>query len=325
MGGDDLTVRVVQRSSPSEGAYELPTGRAVKCLAWDPAGRFLAATTIDGCAHVFDLESSDRRLEARMEGCKLADVVQPGESDIEFPAAWHPSGAVLAVASTVGVLVYARNRLGAALYALHSPSAPPTHVHDAYTGTTGLAWSPNGRYLAAADSRRVLTVWDVTEAATDPYTHEYLVSSKAAGAGEPAVAMHGVVRYSSASSDEGEGGGGAGGTGAAGGSVTVERNATIAKPRVTQLAWLPGGEELGVIDTDGSVVVVRLASLTRKGSAAEPLAAQPPWPLLVPVRAAAPAAKKESAGAGAGAGTGAGAAAAVLAAGAPERDRKSVV
>lgn len=301
IASDDPKMRVVRRDDPSSGVYELTVGSSVKSLAWDPRGRYLAAFTVDGTVHLWDLEDPDRALVRSIEGLRVKEGEDPSNSSVEYPLAWHPTGEVLAAGSDAGAQVLARDSWRS-VYTLRSPAALAPKAVDKYSGSTGLAWSPNGRFLAAIDSRRILTAWDVSVPAVDPVTFAPVVTSVKDSAGEPAVALHGYARRPS------EEGGGSGGAPEPSGGATADiptREMTLAQPRPTGLAWTADGLSLPMIDSDGDLRVIRIAKAlaaatvtlvggeaAKAGSPSAPLSEPIAWPLKVtiPPPAARPAA-----------------------------------
>ncbi len=66
-----------------------------------------------------------------------------------FDLAWHPTGVKLAVAGYKGVEIWSPNE----------PTAPSERL-DVATATIAIAWSADGRYLAAGNLDRTLTIMD---------------------------------------------------------------------------------------------------------------------------------------------------------------------
>lgn len=117
VAGDECIVRVIDLAEPT-AAYDVSISRSAKALEFDPLGRFLAVSTIDGGAAVLDLLESRATHPARQfDHVKIADNDDPDTSSVEFPLAWHPSGAVLALGTNQGVTIIARETW-AQVYAL---------------------------------------------------------------------------------------------------------------------------------------------------------------------------------------------------------------
>lgn len=181
-----------------------------------------------------------------------------------------------------------------------SPSAAPSRATDKYSGSVALSWSPNGRYLAAIDSRRIITVraisrgggvvagevfaispplcqvWDMITPALDPVTRAPIMLAGAAaaapgattGAGEPAVALHAFLASYALDADEAR-------------DEAPSKVVHNAAPRPTAMHWHASGEAVLVADSGGGVRGAVLSALHRSGDPVRPLASQPAWPLLV--------------------------------------------
>ena len=109
-------MRVIDLAEPT-AAYDVSISRSAKALEFDPLGRFLAVSTIDGGAAVLDLESRASAPARQFDHVKISDNDDPETSSVEFPLAWHPSGAVLALGTNQGVTIIARETW-AQVYAL---------------------------------------------------------------------------------------------------------------------------------------------------------------------------------------------------------------
>jgi hypothetical protein len=289
---DGCVVRIIELADPTN-AFDVPLSRSPKALQFDPLeGRFLAASSIDGNLALVDVAA--RAPAFRIDSVKLPDNDDPDSSSVEFPLAWHPSGAVLAFGSSSGVHVIARESW-ATVYTLRSPSAAPERQNDKYGGTVALAWSPNGRFLAAIDSRRVITVWDAATAALDPVTRAPLVSAHAVvsqspgqgdaglSAGEPSVALHAFMGSFSPDAEDPS-------------PESLSKAAVLsASPRPTAMHWHSNGTGLALVvaDSNGCVCTARLGATPLAKSDASPvdeLRTPLEWPLRVKAVAAATAA-----------------------------------
>lgn len=107
-------MRVIDLATPTS-AFDTLISRSAKALAFDPSGRFLAVTAIDGSAAVVDVAA--RSIARSFDHVKLPDNDDPVSSSVEFPLAWHPSGAALALGTSQGVHIIARETW-AQVYAL---------------------------------------------------------------------------------------------------------------------------------------------------------------------------------------------------------------
>ena len=301
-------MRIVTVAKPELGAIELHAGHPVKSMSWDPLDAFLAATCKNGSVVIYDISNAGDALASSgggtlrpiktLEAVKFPDdASQAYFSTVEFPVAWHPTGGVLAFGTDAGATVLRRGGSWDTVYALTTPTAVrPQSTVDAWSGSEALVWSPNGRFLAAVDSRRLLTVWDVTAAAHDAHTGLPTLANAATGAGEPAVALNGHVPRPGEDDDASR-------------SATTEVRlgppgmTYNTYPRPCAVAWplLASGAapSLLLLDLEGVLMTVKIGALLQDGtpaaarthgggeSAAEALAEPPSWPLLArPPRAA---------------------------------------
>ncbi|MBX5450222.1 serine/threonine-protein kinase [Thermogemmatispora sp.] len=122
----------------------------VASLAWASHGRYLASSSQDESVQVWDSRSGETLL------------VQRGLS-LEAPAiAWSPDGRYLAMtdgllSEVVQVLAVLPHEAQAARF--QSPAG--ARYEGLSERILALAWSPDGKYLAAAGEERVVLVWEV--------------------------------------------------------------------------------------------------------------------------------------------------------------------
>lgn len=249
LGYDDGSVKVmVPNTDAADGdpawkvKYSLKVQGAIKSISYDPLQQFIAVTTIQG--GVFALDASTGSIAKSFRNGKEADSLSASMSTVEFPIVWHPTGAVLAYASSTGISVVKRGDWQL-VYNLHADTPG-----DADGSCNGLAWSPNGRYLAATDMQRTLSIWDCTVAsATD--------------GSMPAVATVGYVKELLESEEDAE----------------LDGKRSMAA-RVTGLGWTAHGTALVVADSAGSLITVKTDHLERDGSGSTTKAvAAFAWPL----------------------------------------------
>ena len=218
----------------------------IKTLSWDPLGEYLAVGDQDGSVCVFAFEGATCKIVRFIEKSKNLDYQLPIDNETEIPIVWHPSGAVLAVASDSGVNVFSR----ADLFSKAHPLNPSSERNAVDTTTTlssnALCWSPNGRFLASADAKRGLNVWDFS-IPVSPLLPTSIQPMKL------------------------------------GGRVTGEDGETFDSAAViTSIAWTQDGHTLLYADYDGNVGVAKMKYLYKSGaSAVEPLKAAFSWPLIM--------------------------------------------
>jgi trimeric autotransporter adhesin len=270
-------------------------GSAIVALAWDPLERFLAVSTAAGTVLVVAATGEEAyaapvaTLPAPKKSAPMSVLDLPGT---EHPLAWHPRGEALAYASETGVAVVVTGAWTAPpvydLSLLHRATATPAAAaaSPVASACNALVWSPNGRYLAAADCSRHLAIFDVTTA--DP-----AVEGPAGSPSRPCRALFGVLPeqldedgaeasaaampFSSSQADDGTG------------DVAFSRvRGSVSGAPVTSMVWPEDGRSVVFVDSNGSIGAARVhAILTRNGggSPKEPVASFV-WPLTVAAEAA---------------------------------------
>jgi hypothetical protein len=113
-------------------------------LVWHPSRSALAI----GCGAKVQIWDTATAQATMLQGRGFANELSGDKSSI-FALAWHPGGNELAVAGYKGVEIW----------------APTAQVHLRHkltvdTASIQLAWSPDGRYLAAGNLDRSLTILD---------------------------------------------------------------------------------------------------------------------------------------------------------------------
>jgi Minichromosome loss protein, Mcl1, middle region len=257
-----MNIRIVKISDPASNPYEISVNAPIKSLSFDPiSSTFLACTTIRGTLTIFDLSASPAQKVYFNDEVKLKDDNGSEYSTIEFPVAWHPTGSVFAVGTNSGVTIRSKESFKT-IYELSLKSKPS--VKDKFSGIVCLCWSTNGRLLAGIDSRRILTVWDVTNAATDPVTQLYVSNSLVQGAGEPEEIWSGYVK-----------------------PLLTDRNTPVqpplsagaTSPRPCSIGWTSNGNFIGVSDVQGNISFVKSESIA--DSAIDEILEGFQWPLIV--------------------------------------------
>jgi WD40 repeat protein/DNA-binding SARP family transcriptional activator len=158
-GDDDATVKLWEVSTGRVVGtlrghihQEQDFFRGVKGLAFSPDGQRLATAGMDGYARVWDVASLQKEdlaigdeiltLEGHTPGAWIMDVV------------YSPDGSLLATSSEDGTIVINEAATGRSVWVLSLD--PPRYVHR-------IAFSSNGRRLAAGDNDGMATIWDLPE------------------------------------------------------------------------------------------------------------------------------------------------------------------
>jgi chromosome transmission fidelity protein 4 len=132
----------------SEVKYLREQSKGVKHVAFDPSGRYLAASCSDGIIYVYSIDEPEPQLAQKIDG-----VIGRLETDDEATSqvAWHPDGtAFAAVEAPRDITVVSV-----------SDWTKQTKFSGGHNGTiTAIAWSPNGSLLASAGADRQVLLWE---------------------------------------------------------------------------------------------------------------------------------------------------------------------
>jgi len=286
-------LRVLDLADAVRGCVDVPVRSSVQTLAFDPMGRFVAAGGYDGSVTLLEAAALPAlTLVKRLDGVRLAEGQATTLNHVMTMAlAWHPTGAVLAIASDTGVTVVRRDEWDT-VYSLRAPTCGRA-VDNVYATTCGVTWSPNGKYLAAVDGRRVVTVWNMTARAIDPATRKPVtvpaITPGAPSTSEPAVELQGYLPVLTPFGTDADmtqlsqtAGSGRGGSGGDDGPVL---DPTVLTVKVVAFAWLASGVGIAFADNSGYVNVARIAdalSPRHGASAATDAVDALAWPLLAP-------------------------------------------
>jgi WD40 repeat protein len=130
--------------SPPQLVRRLEFQTWIDALVWHPCRSQLAI----GCGSQVRIWAAATAGESMLQGRGFANDWICDRSSI-FALAWHPSGNELAVAGYKGVEIWAP-----------TAQVPLRHKLTVDTASIQLAWSPDGRYLAAGNLDRSLTIVD---------------------------------------------------------------------------------------------------------------------------------------------------------------------
>nr|XP_031860604.1 uncharacterized protein CI109_003935 [Kwoniella shandongensis]KAA5527676.1 hypothetical protein CI109_003935 [Kwoniella shandongensis] len=144
---DDLLVKIVHVKDTTRVSLLSDNNKSVRSATWDPSGRYLTTASCDGKLKVYDTAGSTPICLKIMEG-----IISSSESDSSTScyAQWHPSGAYFAVPTRT-------NDIG--IISKDGWSKQPAFTHDGPKAPIGeIAWSNNGKYLAASSSSTIY-IW----------------------------------------------------------------------------------------------------------------------------------------------------------------------
>jgi WD40 repeat protein len=166
-GGEDGTVQVWDVEKKVSLTYRGHRG-SIEAVAWSPDGRFIASGGEDMTVQVWDATTGE------------AICIYSGHTAGVMSVAWSPDGKRIASSSDWGRTVEDDGTLG-------SDDTPKVHLWEALTGSNpvfcdndphqasvpAVAWSPDGRFVAAGDIFGQVQVYDAAtgEAIARTFSH----------------------------------------------------------------------------------------------------------------------------------------------------------
>ncbi|KAH6971795.1 WD40-repeat-containing domain protein [Ilyonectria sp. MPI-CAGE-AT-0026] len=148
VASDELTVKLVNTKDMMEVRHLREHGRAVRNVSFDPQGRLVALSSVDGIIYVYSLTAEEPELIRKVDGIIGA---LDSDSQVSTRVAWHPDGRAFAVPTpTKDIQIISKNDWEKQRCFANG------HLAD----ITALAWSPNGAMLASASKDGKLLVWE---------------------------------------------------------------------------------------------------------------------------------------------------------------------
>ncbi|KAK0550381.1 DNA polymerase alpha accessory factor Mcl1 [Tilletia horrida] len=158
---DDLSVKVVALNDPMQVSLLTGHTRPLRAAAWSPRSALLVTTSCDGMAKIWDLALSPVECVGTIEN---ALVRLTAESELASLPLWHPSGKYFLLPSKDNEfsIVTCTGGTWAVTGKFTAPVSDKDSVNPGTGDITFMAFSPNGRYLAAATSDKQVTIWETT-------------------------------------------------------------------------------------------------------------------------------------------------------------------
>ncbi|KAG0052955.1 hypothetical protein BGZ83_001881 [Gryganskiella cystojenkinii] len=123
--------------------------KALSNLSFDPKGEFLVSSGCDGHVIIWNIKTQSKTFVDNLQVGPPAGT----DSKKQIPIAWHPSGEYFAMGKEKDIETRRRD-IWQKIFTYKTGS--DEHVER-------LAWSPNGKFLAAASSKAEVCVWQYKE------------------------------------------------------------------------------------------------------------------------------------------------------------------
>ncbi|EPY52148.1 DNA polymerase alpha accessory factor Mcl1 [Schizosaccharomyces cryophilus OY26] len=147
IASDETAVKLVNTKEPTQIHSLRPSKTSNKHVSFSPNEKFLAISSCNGILYFYDNQS--RSLLKFLTNTILS---VEGDSDLTSKAIWHPSDGTFAVANSENQVAILSTDDWLALYKL-TPK-------ENYSSITDIAWSSNGRFLAASFRDKGILIWD---------------------------------------------------------------------------------------------------------------------------------------------------------------------
>ncbi|KAF2811862.1 WD40 repeat-like protein [Mytilinidion resinicola] len=148
VASDELVVKVVNTKDMTRVFRLQEQPKAVKHVAFDNSGTYLAVSCTDGQIYVYSMSSDEPQLIKKVD-----DMIRSmgSASEASSKVLWHPDGRAFATPTTTRE-IQVMSRLD-----WHRQKTFKTdHIGD----ITAAAWSPNGAFLVTTATDRKLYLWD---------------------------------------------------------------------------------------------------------------------------------------------------------------------
>ncbi|KAF9194749.1 hypothetical protein BGZ51_007978 [Haplosporangium sp. Z 767] len=160
VGSEEPDIKMINLEDPEKCWSFRGHKKAINSLSFDPLGEFMLSSSCDGTVIVWDLRSRDAK---PLEIITILPSPTTTDSTTRIPVAWHPSSEFFVVGNEVSVVAYHR----------HTWKKSFTYRTGATTPIRCLAWSANGRFLAAASTKSDLWIWQYKEKENPLLEHKH--------------------------------------------------------------------------------------------------------------------------------------------------------
>ncbi|KAK7416256.1 DNA polymerase alpha accessory factor Mcl1 [Neonectria punicea] len=161
VASDEMSVKLVNTQDIMQVRHLREHGRQVRHVSFDPLGRLVALSGVDGIIYVYSLTAEEPELIRKVDGV-IGALDQM--DDATAKVAWHPDGRAFAVSTpTKDIQVISKNDW----------EKQRCFANGHLTDITALAWSPNGAMLASASKDGKLLIWE-TKTQSVIARHDYM-------------------------------------------------------------------------------------------------------------------------------------------------------
>ncbi|KAF8937985.1 hypothetical protein BGZ58_001792 [Dissophora ornata] len=159
VGSESPDIKIINLEDPEKCWAFRGHKKAVNSLSFDPLGEFLLSSSCDGTVIVWNLKSSDTK------PVEIINVIPPTtiDSTTRIPVAWHPSNEFFVIGKDKDIAAHHRLTWKKS-FTYRTGSSNPVRC---------LAWSPNGKFLAASSTDAELWVWQYKEKENPMLTHKH--------------------------------------------------------------------------------------------------------------------------------------------------------
>ncbi|KAG0359042.1 hypothetical protein BGZ54_010158 [Gamsiella multidivaricata] len=149
VGTEATEINIINLEDPEKCWSFKGHKKAINSLSFDPLGEFLLSSSCDGTVIVWALKTKNT------DPLEIINIVPPttADSTTKIPVAWHPSNEFFVIGKDKDITAHHR----------HTWKKSFTYRTGSSNPVRCLAWSPNGKFLAASSTNAELWVWQYKE------------------------------------------------------------------------------------------------------------------------------------------------------------------